>query len=169
MYVPSHFASDDEAAWQIVRDAGAGMLVIAGTEGLASVFAPVVISEDHSTLRSHIARANSWWRQVSPEAEVLAMFVAASAYVSPTYYPSRDRDPATVPTWNYEMAEVRGRVVVHEEPEWTASQVRALTDRFEADRNPRWWLEDAPDPYLARQLKAIVGLEIVVGSIEGKS
>lgn len=169
MYVPSHFANDDDAAWQIVRDAGAGMLVIAGTQGLASVFAPVVISEDRSTVRSHIARANPWWRQVPPEGEVLAMFVAASAYVSPTYYPSRDRQPATVPTWNYEMAEVRGRVIVHEESEWTDSQVRALTDRFEDGRDPRWWVEDAPAPYVARQLKAIVGLEIIVGSIEGKS
>ena len=47
--------------------------------------------------------------------------------------------------------------------------MRALTHRFEADLEPRWWLEDAPEPYVARLLKAIVGLEIIVGSIEGAS
>jgi len=145
------------------------MLVIAGTKGLASVFAPVVLDVDRATMRSHIARANPWWRQVPPDGEVLALFVAASAYVSPTYYPSLAREPATVPTWNYEMAEVRGRVIVHEEPEWTARQVRALTDHFESDRDPRWSVDDAPAPHMARQLKAIIGLEIVVDSIEGKS
>ena len=69
-----------------------------------------MVSEDRRTLTSHLAKANPWWRSASDGIEVLGLFVAASAYVSPTYYPSRFENPGVVPTWNYVAAEVRGRL-----------------------------------------------------------
>ena len=45
MYVPPMFQVEEDAAWQIVLDAGAGMLVINTDDGLASVFVPVIPSE----------------------------------------------------------------------------------------------------------------------------
>ena len=169
MYVPAKFKRSEEAAWEIVRDAGAGLLVIAGADGLASVLAPIVISDDRCTLTSHVARANPWWTLVQPTSEVLALFLAASAYVSPTNYPSRLEDPGVVPTWNYEMVEVRGQVIVHDDPQWTGAQVRRATENFERDRDPQWHVDDAPADFVAKQLRAIVGIEIAVRSIEGKS
>jgi transcriptional regulator len=169
MYVPPAFRVDEDDAWAVVRDAGAAILVVAGPEGLLSVVAPVLVAEDRTTLASHVARANPWWRAVTPDAEVLALFLAASAYVSPSYYPSRVEQPGVVPTWNYVAAEVRGRARVHDDPAWLRAQVAAVTDRFEAGRDPRWWVSDAPDEYVERQLRAIVGVEIAVTSIEGKA
>ena len=169
MYVPAKFQRSEEAAWEIVRDAGAGLLVIAGVDGFASVLAPVVISDDRRTLTSHVARANPWWTLAQSTSEVLALFLAASAYVSPTNYPSRLEDPGVVPTWNYEMVEVHGQVIVHDDPQWTGAQVRRATENFERDRDPQWHVDDAPADFVAKQLRAIVGIEIVVRSIEGKS
>jgi len=169
MYVPPKFKVGDEDAWRIVTDAGAGMLVIATTQGLASVFVPVVMSEDRRTLRSHLAKANPWWKAAVEGTEVLALFVAASAYVSPSNYPSRLENPNVVPTWNYAAAEVRGRLTLHEEPEWKVDQVRAQTHQFERGRDPEWLVDDMDEQYRDSQLKAIVGIEIVVDSIEGKA
>jgi len=59
MYVPPKHAVDDEAAWSIVREAGAGMLVVDSPEGLQSVFVPVVVSDDRATVLTHVAKANS--------------------------------------------------------------------------------------------------------------
>ena len=169
MYVPPKFSVSEDAAWAIVRDAGAGMLVTATAQGLASVFVPVVVSEDRRTVLSHVAKANPWWRAVGDGTEVLAIFLAASAYVSPSNYPSRLDSPGVVPTWNYAACELRGRLRVHDDAQWLASQVRALTDVFEASRNPQWRVSDAPADYIDQQLKAIVGIEIEVVSIEGKA
>lgn len=169
MYVPAKFSVTDEEAWNIVEDAGAGMLVVAGPEGLASVFVPVIVSEDRRTMLSHLAKANPWWKVVTAGSEVLALFVAASAYVSPTNYPSKDENPNVVPTWNYSAAEVRGTLVLHEDLEWKLSQVRDLTHRFERDRDPQWPFEEMDEGYRDSQLKAIVGIEINVASIEGKA
>lgn len=145
------------------------MLVIATPDGLQSVFVPVIVSDDRRTILSHVARANSWWRSLSEKSEVLALFLSASAYVSPTNYPSRLEVPGTVPTWNYVAAEVRGRIIVHDEPEWLLRQVRLVTEQFEATRSPQWTLDDAPSEYVAQQVRAIVGIEIEVRAIEGKA
>jgi transcriptional regulator len=169
MYVPPAFRVDDEDAWAVVRDAGAGILITPSPEGLVSVVAPVLVAPDRRTLASHVARANPWWRAVQPDAEILILFLAASAYVSPVNYPSRLEQPGVVPTWNYVAAEVRGRARVHEDPEWLRSQVTALTDHFEAGLDPRWSVADAPEEYIDRQLRAIVGVEVEVTSIEGKA
>ncbi len=169
MYVPPKFKVSDDDAWRIVTDAGAGMLVITTTQGLASVYVPVVVSEDRRTLRSHLAKANPWWKAANEGTEVLGLFVAASAYVSPSNYPSRLEDPNVVPTWNYAAAEVRGRLTLHEEPGWKLDQVRAQTHQFERGRDPEWLVDDMDGQYRDSQLKAIVGIEIVVDSIEGKA
>ena len=169
MYVPPKFAVDVEAAWDVVREAGAGMLVLAGRDGLASVFVPVLISEDRTRLRAHLAKANPWWDAADEGAEVLGLFVTASAYVTPTWYPTREENPGAVPTWNYVAAEVRGRLHRHPEVEWMREQVTDLTDHFEEGLDPRWWVSDAPAHYIDQQLKAIVGVEIEVLSIEGKA
>lgn len=169
MYVPPKFSVAQDAAWGIVRDAGAGTLVIAAAQGLASVFVPVIASDDRRTVLSHVARANPWWRSVEDGTEVLAIFLAASAYVSPSNYPSRIQSPGVVPTWNYVACELRGRLHVHDDAQWLANQVRELTQVFEASRSPQWRVSDAPSDFIDQQLKAIVGIEIEVVSIEGKA
>jgi len=169
VYRPPKFRIDDDDAWRVVRDAGAGSLVRVTATGLASVFVPVIVSEDRRTLSTHVAKANPWWRSLEDGAEVLALFVAASAYVTPLWYPSRHENAGVVPTWNYVAAEVRGTLRVRDDDEWKRTQVQSLTDHFEEGFDTPWRLSDAPDDYVASMLKGIVGLEVSVTSIEGKA
>ena len=169
MYTPPKFRVADDEMWEILQRAGAGILVRTGPEGLASVVVPVSISEDRTTLHAHLARANGWWHDAAAGDEVIAVFLASSAYVSPTYYPSLADDHNAVPTWNYEAVEVRGRLTVHDSTEWLAEQVTDVTNHFEEGRAPRWWTSDIDPEYFERQLRAIVGISIEITSIEGKA
>lgn len=169
MYVPPKFAVDDDEAWQIVADAGAGMLVIQTPEGMASVYVPILVSDDRRILATHVARANPWWKAVEEGADVLALFLAASAYVTPSYYPSRLENPGVVPTWNYVAAEVHGRATIHDDLEWKLRQTGLVTERFERGRDPEWRADDLDQQFREGQLKAIVGIEITVASIVGKA
>lgn len=168
MYNPPAFALDDDGAWRVLERAGAATLVALTAHGLSSVMVPVLV-EDRRRLLAHVARANPWWREVPDTSEVLALFHVADAYVSPTYYPSKAENPAVVPTWNYVVAEVHGTLHVHDDPAWVEAQVRSLVERYESPRDPRWFTDDAPADYLARQVRAIVGLEIEVNAIEAKA
>jgi transcriptional regulator len=169
MYVPRSFAVGDDDAWRVVDEAGAAMLVIQGESGLASVYVPVIVSEDRRTMRTHVAKANPWWKSVGDGADVLALFLAASAYVTPSYYPSRLENPNVVPTWNYVAAEVRGRATIHHDGEWKRAQTTAVTAHFEEGRDPEWRADDLDPRYRESEMKAIVGVEIDVVAIEGKA
>jgi transcriptional regulator len=169
MYVPPKFQQDDAEAWALVHEAQAGTFVIQVNGELRSVLTPVVVSDDRKTITLHLAKANPWWRDVEPGTPVLGLFLAASAYVSPTYYPSLAEIKNHVPTWNYAMVELRGTVTIHPESDWLLNQVTQLTDHFEENKLPRWWVSDAPAEYIEQQLKAIVGVEITISSIEGKA
>jgi len=169
MYIPPKFAVDNEEALQIVDDAGAAMLVIQTTEGMASVYVPILVTDNRQVLATHVARANPWWKAVSDGAEVLALFLAASAYVTPSYYPSRFENPGVVPTWNYVAAEIRGRATIHDDLEWKLRQTGLVTERFERGRDPEWRADHLDQQFREGQLKAIVGIEIAVASIGGKA
>ncbi len=169
MYVPPRFSVDDKEAWMIVDDAGAGMLVVQTPEGMASVYVPILVSEDRRVLATHVARANPWWKAVGEGSDVLALFLAASAYVSPSNYPSRLENSGVVPTWNYVAAEIHGKATIHDDLEWKWRQTGLVTEHFERSRDPEWRADDLDRQFREGQLKAIVGVEIEVISIEGKA
>ena len=73
-----------------------------------------------------------------------------------------------MPTWNYAMVQVRGTARLIEGPEFLRPQLDALTDRHEGPRADPWAVSDAPETFVASQMRGIVGLEIEVTSILGK-
>ncbi len=167
--MPPKFSVDDEDAWKIVDDAGAGMLVVQTPEGMASVYVPILVSDDRRVLLTHVARANPWWKAVGEGTDVLALFLAASAYITPSNYPSRLENPGVVPTWNYVAAEIHGRATIHDDLEWKWRQTGLVTAHFERGRDPEWRADDLDQQFRESQLRAIVGIEIEVVSIEGKA
>ena len=73
-----------------------------------------------------------------------------------------------MPTWNYVMVQVRGNVTVHESPDWLLPQITALTGMHESGRAEPWAVDDAPETYIAAQMRGIVGIEIAITEIAGK-
>ena len=71
-----------------------------------------------------------------------------------------------MPTWDYMMAHVYGKLVIHDDVEWLRGQVSALTEKFESGRDKPWNVADAPEDYVAGQLRAIVGVELEVSRLE---
>ena len=58
---------------------------------------------------------------------------------------------------------------MHDDPVRVADIVRRLTAKHEAD-NPRpWSVDDAPHQFVTGQLRAIVGVEVVISRIEAKA
>jgi transcriptional regulator len=47
--------------------------------------------------------------------------------------------------------------------------VDALVDRHEAGRPAPWSSDDAPEPFIAGQLRAIVGIEVTVERVDAKA
>lgn len=65
-------------------------------------------------------------------------------------------------------AHVYGQLVVHDDPAWIEAQIRRLTDRHEAGYAEPWSVDQAPAKFIERQLRAVVGVELVISRIEAK-
>lgn len=130
------------------------------------VDAPNEAADDVMSLRGHVARANPI-RQAAP-CRALVIVPVSDAYVSPSWYPSKAEHGKVVPTWNYEVVHLHGRLVAHDDATWVAGLVRELTDVHEAGQPAAWSVDDAPADFVAKQHRAIVGIEIVVDRVEAK-
>ena len=175
MYVPAHFKPDDDEVRGLLRNLGASNLVTATAEGLLGTMLPLVYDEGESrsglgpwgALLGHVARNNRQW-QVPAIGDAMVIAAGPDAYISPAWYATKREHGRVVPTWNYITAHVHGRLVIHDDPAWVEANVRRLTAQHERTRAEPWSVDDAPRPYVEGQLKAIVGVEIVISRVEGK-
>ena len=171
MYVPASFSeTDPEVLADLIRRHPLGMLITTGPSGLLASPVPFLyrMKDGQSVLVAHLARANPHWRDLAAVDECLVVFQGADNYVSPNWYPSKRSTHKVVPTWNYEMVQVRGRPVVIDSSDWLKGQVTEVTDMMERPRATPWTVADAPEEFIDTQLKAIVGIEIAINQIHGK-
>ena len=122
----------------------------------------------YGRLLGHIAIANDQWKTAQPDAQALAIVHGPQAYISPAWYESKMRHGRVVPTWNYEAVHLTGTLAFHHDPEWLRAFVTRLTSTHESGRARPWAVTDAPPEYIDGQLRAIVGVELTVLSVEGK-
>jgi transcriptional regulator len=171
MYIPTHFEAGADATRSLLTRPGTANLVTVTPQGLLATLLPFVYDPsvgEHGALHTHVARNNAQWSEPAA-GESLMIIQGADDYVSPSWYASKAEHGRVVPTWNYSTAHVYGTLVVHEDPAWIAGQVRRLTNVHEAGFDHPWSMDDAPERYISGQLRAIVGLELVITRIEAKA
>ncbi|HEV2527151.1 MAG TPA: FMN-binding negative transcriptional regulator [Thermomicrobiales bacterium] len=173
MYRPEHFAEDRvDRLHAAIDQYPLGLLVTVGAEGLVANPVPFLVDPaagPFGTLHAHVARANPVWREPLVVAEVMVVFQGPDAYVSPTWYPSKAETHRTVPTWNYLVVQAHGPLIVHDDVRWLRAQAGRLTRRMERDEPTPWKMADAPRDYTDDLLAQIVGIEIPITRIRGKS
>lgn len=172
MYTPPAFRKTEPAwAHAFIRASRMCTLVTATSEGLAATPLPVLLDapeQGDAFLTGHLARANRQW-QLPATGDALAIFTGPDAYVTPSWYPSKQRDGKVVPTWNYQAVHVYGDVSFFEDAEQLRAVVTRLTNLHEAERAGPWQVTDAPPAFVDAQLRGIVGVWLRITRIEAKS
>lgn len=171
MYVPAHFAADQEIVVEFLTNLGAADLITVTDNGMDATFLPLLFDPsrgEHGALLGHVARNNEQWKRPAI-GEALVIAHGVNGYVSPSYYAAKAEHGRVVPTWNYLTLHVHGTLVVHDDPEWVRSLVERLTEKHEAGREHPWAVSDAPADYIAGQLRAIVGIEVQIKRVEAKA
>jgi transcriptional regulator len=172
MYQPPHFREDSlEVQHALIRAHPLGLMVTLGSTGLVANPVPFVLDASASTLgtlKAHLSRANTQWQDFDPSQEALIVFQGPETYITPSWYAAKREHGKVVPTWNYAIVQAYGRMRVIDDPDWLLRQITAMTDVQEVARPEPWTVGDAPAPFVAAQLKGIVGIEIEITRIEGK-
>lgn len=172
MYLPVHHRETDPAQLHaLIRARPLGLLVTHGPAGLVANPIPFLLDPDrgeNGTLVAHMARANPQWREADGAREALVVFQDADSYITPAWYETKRETGKVVPTWNYATVHAYGPLRAIDDPAWLRNQVTRLTEGHEASRQMPWAVSDAPDDFVAMQLRAIVGIEIPIARMEGK-
>ncbi len=167
MYVAEQFAITTNDALAEVAARGVGDLITHGERGIDVTYLPFVLLPDDGgprRLTTHVARTNQQWQD---EGAATWVVHGPDAYISPGVVPAQPQPQRmpTVPTWNYLVVHLRGRLIAHHDDEWKLRSLRDLTARHE----PGWRLENGPLAAIERMLPAIVGIEFVVDAVIGKA
>jgi transcriptional regulator len=172
MYQPPHFRQERlEVQHELIRSHPLGMLVTLGSAGLVANPLPFWLDASASslgTLRAHLSRANTQWRDFDSTREALVIFQSVEAYVTPSWYETKRETGKVVPTWNYAVVQAYGAMKIVDDPAWLMRQITEMTQGQEARQTEPWSVDDAPASFVAAQLKGIVGVEIEITRIEGK-
>jgi len=174
MYLPEHFAETRaHELHRLIDEHPLGALVVAGPNGLDANHVPFLLDPEageRGVLLAHVARANPLWREVRDGDEALVIFRGAEAYVSPNWYPSKHETHRLVPTWNYRVVHVHGRLRIRDDERFVRGVVARLTRRHEARAgSPKpWRMTDSAPGFIDGMLAAIVGIEIGIDRIVGK-
>ena len=173
MYIPPHFAiKDPQVMRRIMGEHPLGVLVTSSTSGLDANHIPFEFDPSAGkmgVLMGHVARANPLWQQCLQGADVMVIFRGDETYISPNWYPSKHETHRQVPTWNYEVVHVFGRLTVRDDEKFMRGVVARLTRTHEAQEPKPWKMGDSASDYIDGMLKAIVGIEIAIERFEGKS
>jgi transcriptional regulator len=172
MHQPAQFREDDLAVQHaLIRAHPLGLLISTGPDGIIANPVPFLLypeDGERGTLRCHLSRANEQWQALAASPEVLVVFQGVERYITPSWYPAKTAHGKVVPTWNYAIVQARGRAVLHHDAAWLHAHVSALSATNEANRAEPWAVGDAPEAFIAGQLKGIVGIEIAIAGLEGK-
>ncbi|MEP6899409.1 MAG: FMN-binding negative transcriptional regulator [Rhodanobacter sp.] len=165
MYLPKSFEETrTEVLHGLIRDYPFATVIGRIEDGLAANHLPFEMVGD--VLHGHVARGNELARMDG--ADVLVIFRGPDGYISPNWYPSKQETGREVPTWNYAVVHVHGRLRVVDDAMWLRRLLETLTDHHEAAQPRPWRIIDAPEDHIEKSLRAIVGLEVTVERIEGK-
>ena len=172
MYLPKHFEQQDlDSLTALVRDYPLGALVTQHGGALEANHIPFLLEGPLAVggkLIGHVAKGNPVWKSLSATEESLVIFQGPEAYITPNWYPSKQVHHQVVPTYNYAVIHIYGRLSLTHDEEAKRGIVTELTRSMEKSRNNNWQVSDAPADYIEKMLGAIVGIELSISRVQAK-
>ncbi|WP_180089827.1 FMN-binding negative transcriptional regulator [Acinetobacter sp. YH12219] len=173
MYLPTHFNHDQlDGLVELIQQYPLATVVMTAADGTLEVnHLPLEYEMQQGgfgVLRGHIAKANPMFEILNQSAHVYVIFQAEDAYISPSWYEGKQEHHRVVPTWNYRVVHVKGKIRKIVDEKYLRGILARLTRQHEASQPVPWKMGDAPHDFIAEQLEKIIAIEIEIDSILGK-
>lgn len=167
---PAFLETDLSSLHELMQSARLANIITMTDAGLMATPLPMLLAPEEGpfgTLYGHLARANTQW-STAPITDAMALFMGPDAYISPSWYASKQEHHKVVPTWNYITVHAYGPIEFFEDEERLRGIVSKLTDHHEQARPAPWAVTDAPKKFIDSMLKAIIGIRLPITRLEGK-
>lgn len=165
MYQPRAFVETDLAQLDalIAADPFVSLITSAADSAPCVSHLPVLYRRD-----GDVVQIEGHWAKPNPQAQhagnALLIVHGPHAYVSPGWYPDKEA-AGRVPTWNYAIAHLHGRLQVFDDEAALGDLVARLSARFEASIGSDW-VFDTDDARQRALLRGIVGFRFVPQRIQ---
>ena len=166
MHTPRAFVETDLVLLDDLLERDPFVTVVTVDDGLPRATAfPVLYRRagDRIVVAGHWSPANPQSRH---QGDALLIIHGPHAYVSPAWYPDK-QEQARVPTWNYAMAQLQGRLETIDGEDDKIDLLARLSAHFEAGAGSDWRFDPA-DPRERMQVRGIVGFRFLPPRIEIK-
>ena len=160
MHLPAAFVESDLTALDRLIAADGFISLVTVVDGSPIVnHLPVLYRRDGDRveLRGHWARPNPQARHAGA---AMAIVHGPHAYVSPSWYPDKEAK-ARVPTWNYAVAHLDGRLEPFDDERALADLVGELSRQHESAVGSDWQFEPQREDQRS-QLRGIIGFRFLV-------
>ncbi len=160
MYIPKLYRQEDREAILefLMHNDFPALVTYDGQKPIATNLPVEVVEREESlTVFGHMARANPQWKTFGDQ-EALLIFQGPHTYISARWY-----NHVNVPTWDYMIAHVYGKLREVEGEELYGLLSR-LVKKYEPNTSYR--LESLPQDFVAKEIKGVVGFVMDVARIE---
>lgn len=161
MYIPKYYREEDrQTILAFLRQNNFPAIVSFDGDRPIATHTPVEVAENDNgeiTVYAHISRANPQWKTFDNQ-EILLIFQGAHTYISPRWY-----NHVNVPTWNYMMIHVYGKVRLLSGDELYTFLSRLVHSHEE---NTAYSLEGLPQDFVRKEIRGVVGFAVDVTRID---
>jgi len=165
MYSPKAFKIVDETElFEFIEQWSFADLITTNEGELFVNHVPFVFDKSQNKLYGHLAVNNPQCALLEKADDLTVVFKGANSYISPNWYVSQDM----VPTWNFEAVHVSGKAKLVDNDE-LITLLEKLTEKYEESFENQWTMDNVSKPKLDVMLKMIVGFEIEISNMSGKS
>lgn len=174
MYVPKHFKeSREDEITRIIKHFPLATIVHSSKNGLVANHIPLllnVVSNNQKMLIGHIAKNNTLHKEIINN-NVLVIFQSEDVYISPNWYPTRNKKREHVPTWNYQSVHFNGTIEFNNDKNFLLKIVRELTFVFEKENKNinDWNIDKVSEKFMSTMLNEIMGIKIIISKQVAKS
>jgi transcriptional regulator len=169
MYLPQHFLSaDGQQTRKLIQDNSfATVLSFPKDQPVFINHLPVIFSTvagEEDILIGHMAQMNPQWKHFQENPQATIIINGAHTYITPTWYKSHD-----VPTWNYAVAHLHGKIELLVNFKDQISVLTQLVDFYEKSQSQPWKFK-LPDDLKNEKLlmSAIISFKFHIEKIDAK-
>ena len=163
MYNISYFKENDkEEIIAFMKENSFAIITGFGESFPVATQIPLEVEEKDGKLflHGHIMKKTDHHIAFEKNHNVLALFTGPHCYVSASWY----NDPQSASTWNYMTLHAKGKITFTDD-EGTYEAIKTVTNKYEGTETKAAF-NNMPKEYVLPLLKAIVGFNIEVESIE---
>lgn len=170
MYTPKYFFSDEDLKVKnlIEKNSFATILSFPKDSSPFINHLPVIFDpdiQDNSFLIGHMAKRNPQWLHFKENPKCTIVIQGGHTYITPNWY----RSGRDVPTWNYAVVHLHGRIELIEHFSEQIEVLKKLTHFFETPSSSPWKFE-LPDDLLDESAltSAIISFRFKIEKTEAK-